>query len=76
MDKPPINGTMAEQPSSHPVMPQLQRENATVEREKVDPRSARNLLRKVFKKGWEPLPTKHQLKREYVEELKLMSELI
>jgi hypothetical protein len=45
-------------------VPQLQREAAVIEPEKVDPRSARNLLRKVFKRAWEPLPGAQKLQNE------------
>jgi hypothetical protein len=44
----------------------LQREAASIQPEKVDPRSARNLLRRAFKRSWEPLPTAQKLQNEYV----------
>jgi hypothetical protein len=62
MDKLPTIAEVAEQPSPRIQMFQLQRENASLQTEKVDPRSARNLLRKVFKKNWEPLPTAQKLR--------------
>ncbi len=44
--------------------PQLQRETASIQPEKVDPHSARNLLRKIFKKSSERLPTAKNLQAE------------
>ncbi|KAG9196321.1 hypothetical protein G6011_01442 [Alternaria panax] len=41
--------------------PQLQRETASFRQQQVDPRNACDLLRKVFKKGWDPLPTAQKL---------------
>jgi hypothetical protein len=44
--------------------PMLQRENASIEPEKVDPRSARNLLSKVFKRSATRLPLAKKLQAE------------
>jgi hypothetical protein len=53
-------------PTPQEKVPQLQREAAFIQPEKVDPRSARNLLRRAFKRSWEPLPTAQKLQNEYV----------
>jgi hypothetical protein len=53
-------------PTPKDKVPQLQREATSIKPEKVDPRSACNLLRKAFKRGWEPLPQAQKLQNEYV----------
>jgi hypothetical protein len=53
-------------PTPQEKIPQLQREAASIQPDKVDPRSARNLLRKAFKRSWEPLPNAQKLQNEYV----------
>jgi hypothetical protein len=51
-------------PMSQVKPPQLQRDTASLRQPPVDPRDASNLLREVFKKGWDPLPTAQKLHTE------------
>ncbi|KAB2101101.1 hypothetical protein AG0111_0g11084 [Alternaria gaisen] len=67
MDSPLSLPTPMATPMSQVKPLQLQRDTAPLRQPPVDPRNASNLLRKVFKKGWDPLPTAQKLHTEHAE---------
>ncbi|KNG49126.1 ww domain-containing protein [Stemphylium lycopersici] len=54
-------------PTSQVKIPQLQREPASLQPEKIDSRSARSLLNRIFKKKREALPTAQSIKAEHTQ---------